>query len=156
MFTRYSSVSGFLLLSSLWVNTACSLFDKVTRVEYEFETSYKHHKLVMDLPTGIVEESHDRDNKGYLVRTFRYKDGAEFFVACHDLNYNPLISLDQSSETQAKLPAIWGEPGSGTYFNGTVWSRNFREGFLIGYDFVKPGKRPAYDKAIHSAHIIPY
>jgi hypothetical protein len=136
------------------VFASCSLFVKANTVEYEYDNGFKHRKLVMDVPFGFIEECHTRDDKGFLVRSFRYKDGAEIFIACRDMANNPVISLDLSAENLAQLPRIWGQPGSGTHGNGTRWSRSQREGFMVGYDFVDPNQRELFDRSVQSLHIV--
>jgi hypothetical protein len=145
---------GIMLLHTLIGGVACAFFVKANTVEYDFDNGWKHRRLVMDIPVGFVEETHDRDAKGYQVRTFRYLDGAEVFLACRDLGNNPVTSLDLSAETLASFPKIWGEPGSGTNKNGTKWCRHLREGFMVGYDFVDPNRTELFDQSLHSLHIV--
>lgn len=145
---------GIFFLLAIIGESACVLFVKSNKMEYDFNYRSKHRRLVMDIPVGVVEESHDRDAKGYLVRTFRYKDGAEIFVACHDLGNYPVLSLDMSAENLACFPKIWGDPGCGTQSNGTKWCRYIREGFMVGYDFVDPKRKELFDQSLHSLHIV--
>lgn len=133
--------------------SSCSVFQKGELLVYDFDAGYKQKRLKINLPPGAVSETHDRDKNGILVRTFRYSDGAEFFIACHDLSDKPAISLDQGAENMTMLARIWSAPDSGVYANGTCWRRQARDGFVIGYDFVQPGYRESYDRAIHSMHI---
>ena len=148
------TLHGIIFLLAIIGESACALFVKSNTMEYDFNYGSKHRRLVMDIPVGVMEESHDRDVKGYLVRTFRYQDGAEIFVACHDLANYPVLSLDMSAENLASFPKIWGEPGCGTHSNGTKWCRHIREGFMVGYDFVDPKRKESFDQALHSLHIV--
>lgn len=134
--------------------TYCAHGVRADRVDYEFDRDYQRLRLVLQLPLGAIEECHHKDELGYLTRSFRYKDGAIFYVACRDLANNPVLLLDRSAGNLMVMPTILGQPGSGTYSTGTKWSRRMRDGFMFGYDYVDPNRQGSFDRAIQSARII--
>jgi hypothetical protein len=140
--------------SVICMGFACATRLPMNQLSYAFETNQQQHQLVISIPAGFVEECHERDLQGYLTRKFRYKDGAQFFVACRDMANLPVIQIDSRAESIGGLNQIWGETGSGVYESGRRWSRHSCAGFLIGYDFVLPNNRELFDQAIHSAQIV--
>lgn len=142
------------VINSVLLFAACTHFVKADRVDYAFDRDNQRLRLVLELPLGAIEECHQKDEHGYLTRSFRYNNGATFYVACCDLANNPVLLLDRSPANLLAMPAILGQPGSGTYNNGTKWSRRMRDGFMIGYDFVDPKRQESYDRAIQSVRIM--
>ncbi len=131
-------------------NESCTTLAKGDTVEYNFNVGEKKRRLVFAIPPGSVSETHQRDANGNLVRTFYYKDGAEFFIACRDGDNQPNIMLARQSEDLESLQQKTGRIGSGTYQDGTHWSRQNRDGFIVGYDFVNSSKTELFDQAMHS------
>ena len=144
------SLSGFLLSATIAAALSCSPTGLTDRLEYNFDEGAKHRRLVVDIPAGAVSEQHQRDDTGNLVRTFRYKDGSEFYVACRDVALRPVVSIERTMESTSTRVKTMGDQGNGTYQNGTHWRRQARDGFVIGYDFVETGRLEQYDKALHS------
>jgi hypothetical protein len=144
------TLSAFLLLAVIAGAISCGPTAVTDRLEYDFNEGAKHRRLVVNIPTGAVSEVHQRDEEGNLVRTFRYADGAEFYVACRDIALEPVVSIQRSTETTTKLVKSMGDQGNGIYQNGTHWRRQARDGFVIGYDFVDNKRLEEYDKALHS------
>lgn len=130
--------------------SSCSIMRETDKVEYNFSEGNNNRKLVFSIPGGYVSETHNRDENGLLIRTFHYKDGAEFFVACKDQETNPVISVKHSAGTASELTSKVGEEGTGQNMNGTAWRRTIRDCFIIGYDFVKPDSAKMFDQAIQS------
>lgn len=150
---RRQLLTMLVVFYSVLLFTNCAHFARADRVDYAFDRDYQHLRLVLELPLGAIEEFHHKDEHGYLTRSFRYEDGATFYVACRDLANNPVLLLDRSAGNLLVMPTILGQPGSGTYSNGTKWSRRMRDGFMFGYDYVDPKRQGSFDRAIQSARI---
>jgi hypothetical protein len=148
------TITKITSVAIVFMGIACATRLPMNQLSYAFESDQQQHKLLISIPAGFVEECHERDLQGYLTRKFRYKDGAQFFVACRDMANLPVIQIDSRAENIGGLTKIWGETGSGVYETGRRWSRHSCAGFLIGYDFVAPNNRELFDQAIHSAQIV--
>ncbi|GAO41501.1 hypothetical protein [Flavihumibacter petaseus] len=141
------------LLITVIATSSCGVLSKSDRVEYDYNEGAKKRRLVLAIPPGSVSENHSRDNDGNVVRTFQYKDGASFFIACRDGAHEPSIVLTKSESDMLSLEKATGQIGSGKYDNGTHWSRQTRDGFIVGYDSVANGNLEIFDAAIHSVQV---
>ena len=141
---------GLLFSATIAAISSCSIMRETDKVEYNFSEGDNYRKLVFSIPGGYESETHNRDENGMLVRTFHYKDGSEFFIACKDQETSPVITVKHSTSTTAELTSSLGEEGTGKNQNGTTWRRTIRDCFIIGYDFVKPDSAKLFDQAIQS------
>jgi hypothetical protein len=144
---------GALLLVAAAALGSCGMVSKGDRVEYNFNEGSQHMRLVIAVPPGSSSETHQRDEQGNLVRIFRYANGEEFIIACRDAAQQPTIVLNRSSDDIKSITKITGPLGLGAYPNGTHWSRQSRDGFIVGYDFVSADRVEEFDKALHSARV---
>lgn len=150
----HQTIFRSLLLSvAIAAGTSCSTMLQTDKVEYQFSEGINYRKLVLTIPKGYESETHSRDESGVLVRTFHYKNGAEFFIACKDKELNPVISVERTAATSKDLKNLVGEEGTGKNANGTSWRRTMRDCFIVGYDFVAPREAKAFDEAIQSLKV---
>jgi hypothetical protein len=150
---QQSPLRSMLLLLAIAATSSCSVMRETDKLEYAYAEGYQHRKLVLSIPDGYQSESHHRDENGVLIRTFHYKDGAEFFIACKDREFLPVIAVERTSTSLSDLKKSLGEEGSGKHSNGTNWRRTVRDCFIIGYDFVEPDRAKLFDQAIHSLKV---
>jgi hypothetical protein len=144
---------SLLLSAAIALGTSCSTYLQTDKVEYQFAEGVNHRKLVLTIPDGFESETHSRDENGVLIRTFHYKNGAEFFIACKDNELNPFIAIERTESTSSDLQKSLGEEGTGKNANGTSWRRTLRDCFIVGYDFVDPAQAKAFDRAIQSLKV---
>jgi hypothetical protein len=144
---------SLLLFATIAAGSSCRTAMQTDKVEYAFAEGYDHRKLVLTIPKGYESETHFRDDAGVLVRTFHYKNGAEFFIACKEKDLSPVISVERTEATSQELKKSIGEEGTGKNANGTSWRRTLRDCFIVGYDFVDPREAKAFDEAIQSLKV---
>lgn len=142
-----------LLLAVMAVISSCGLVGVADRLEYDFDEGNTKYRLVMAIPDGFRSELHTRDEQGNSVRTFLYRDGAKLYIACREQPGKPALTIEKKQEAMALLTNSVGPLGEGTHPDGTRWRRTKKDGFILGYDFVDPGKAKLYDKAIMTMRI---
>jgi hypothetical protein len=148
-----TTLSAILLSAGMVTVFSCGVTNQGDLLEYNYNLGAKHYRLVMSVPLGYTNETHQRDDQGNLIRTFHYEDGAEFYIACKDEGLDPVISIEPTRENTQELANAIGEPGSGINLNGTHWSRQKRDGFIIGYDYVASKRLENFDKSLHSVRV---
>jgi hypothetical protein len=99
-----------ILLSAGMVFFSCGVMNQGDLLEYDYNLGVKHYRLVMSVPKGYINETHTRDDVGNLIRTFHYGDGSEFYIACKDEAFQPVISIEPTQENIQVLTKTVGEP----------------------------------------------
>lgn len=144
---------GSLLLLMSAALVSCSVHRHTDRLEYAYAEGYHNRKLVIALPTGYATETHQKDDDGVLVRTFHYRDGSSFYIACLDKLNNSVIAVEKTTESAKQLTNSIGQEGSGQHADGTNWRRTRRDCFIIGYDSVQQARSAQFEQALQSLRV---
>lgn len=135
------------------VISSCGTAGLAERLEYDFDEGTEEYRLVMALPEDFTRETHQRDGEGNAIRSFHYRDGAELFIACREKVEKAFLTIEKDPKGLEALAIATGPVGEGSNADGSRWKRSLKDGFIVGYDYVKPENVKQYDKAIQSIKI---